>query len=235
MSPLPVPRAAACLRALVCVVLLSLAVPVAAHEGRDAAGEAAAPARPRVAVHSELYEIVAVREAPDRLRLWLDRFEGNAPVTEARLEVAIGEETVAAEAEPDGTWRLVSPLLARAGVPLELVFAILGGPEGDDLLSGRLPALPAPDPHEGPFEDPWHAAREWLAHRPWLVAGGGMLAGLAAGLALARPRRRRRVAVAAALALLLAPAGARADAGHDHAEDAAPAGTMLDAPAPHPP
>ena len=66
-------------------------------------------------MHSELYEIVAVREAPDRLRLWLDRFEGNAPVTEARLEVAIGEETVAAEAEPDGTWRLVSPLLARAG------------------------------------------------------------------------------------------------------------------------
>ena len=116
-------------------------------------------------------------------------------------------------------------------MPLELVFAILGGPEGDDLLSGRLPALPAPDPHEGPFEDPWHAAREWLAHRPWLVAGGGMLAGLAAGLALARPRRRRRVAVAAALALLLAPAGARADAGHDHAEDAAPAGAMLDAPA----
>jgi membrane fusion protein, heavy metal efflux system len=230
------PRNAADRRALLAAAAFALAsvlalAPARAHEGHDDAPSVAAPARPRLTVHSDLYELVAVREAPDRLRIWLDLFEGNEPVAApARLEVTVGDAAapLAAEADPDGTWRLVSPLLARAGAPLDLVFSVTGGPAGDDLLTGLLPALPAPDPHTGPFENPWHAALEWTAHRPWLVAGGGGAVGLLAGLALARPRRRNRrgrrtVAAAAAAAtaagLLLAalvPTPAAADAGHDH-------------------
>lgn len=117
--------------ALVCATFLTVMppAPLSAHEGHDEAATAAAPARPRVAVHSDLYEIVAVREAPDRLRLWLDRFEDNLPVTSARLEVAIAEQTVAAEAAADGTYVLVSPLLARTGQAFDLVFSITGGPD----------------------------------------------------------------------------------------------------------
>jgi len=228
---MPSPRS---LCALVCATFLAVMppAPLSAHEGHGDAPATAAPTRPRVAVHSDLYEVVAVREAPDRLRLWLDRFEGNLPVTSARLEVALGEQTPVAEAEADGTYVLISPLLARTGQVFDLVFSIIGGPDGDDLLSGTLPALAAPDLHAGPFEDPWHAALEWLAHRPWLVAGGGVLLGLVAGSAWARPRRRRaRVATATALALLLAPAGGNAGPGHDHGEAEAAAGAAkVDAP-----
>lgn len=208
MLPLPA------LRAALAAALLAIAIPAPAHEGHDEAPAAAAPARPRLAIHSDLYEVVAVREARDRLRLWLDRFDGNEPVRDARVEVTIGEAAVPAEPEPDGTFAVVSPLLARTGVPLELVVVIAAGPLGDDLLAGLLPALPAPDPHAGPFEDPWHEALEWAAHRPWLVAGGGAALGLACGIALARPRRRRAAPVA--LLLLLAAAPAAAGPGHDH-------------------
>ncbi|WP_149539093.1 efflux RND transporter periplasmic adaptor subunit [Siccirubricoccus phaeus] len=221
------------LRAGLAAALL-LAFAAAAHEGHDDdAPEAAAPARPRLALHTEAYELVAVREAPDRLRLWLDLFEGNAPVTAARIEVTVGEAApLVAAPEADGTYRLESPDLAVTGQPLELVFAIAGGPAGDELMAGTLPALPPPDPHLGPFEDRWQAGREWLAHRPWLVAGGGAACGLLAGIALARPRWRRRRAALAALAIgLLAPAlPAQAGPGHDHDAPATPA-AAVDAPA----
>ncbi|MDB5414456.1 MAG: hlyD secretion family protein [Rubritepida sp.] len=201
------------------LLLLFVASPTSAHEGHAAEPAAAAPARPRIAIHSELYEVVAVREAPDRLRIWLDRFEDNTPVTDARLEVTLGEQALLATPEPNGTYLLASPLLARTGEPLDLVFSITGAPDGDDLQTGAMPVLPVPDPHAGPFEDPWHAAWETLSHQPWLVGGGGALIGLAAGLALARPRRRaRRAIAAAALLLALSPMTSRADAGHDHDE-----------------
>ncbi|MFC7478130.1 efflux RND transporter periplasmic adaptor subunit [Dankookia sp. GCM10030260] len=220
------------LRASICATLLAITAPISAHEGHDDDPTTTAPARPRIAVHSDLYEVVAVREAPDRLRLWLDRFEGNVPVTAARFEVALGEQTLVAQPEADGTYGLASPLLARTGQPFDLVFSVTGGPDGDDLLSGTLPALPVPDPHAGPFEDPWHAALEWLAHSPWLVAGSGLLLGLVAGNAVAGPRRRRgRLAVATALMLMMIPAGGNAGPGHDHGEAETATGTAtVDAP-----
>ncbi|MBY0339172.1 MAG: hypothetical protein K2X11_21340, partial [Acetobacteraceae bacterium] len=185
---MPILRA---LRAVLAAACLFAPLPALAHEGHDDAPAAAAPARPRLALHTDLYEVVAVREAPDRLRIWLDLFDGNAPVSDARLEVTVGEgAAMTAEPDADGTYRLVSPRLARTGLPLDLVFSVTGGPAGDDLLTGALPALPPPDPHAGPFEDPWHAALEWAAHRPWLMAGGGALLGLLGGVTLVRPRRR---------------------------------------------
>lgn len=204
--------------------------PALAHEGHDDAPAAAASARPRVAVHSDLYELVAVREAPDRLRLWLDLFEGNAPVRDARIAVTVGDASAALAAEPeaDGTFRLVSPLLARTGAPLDLVFSIIDGPAGEDLLSAILPALAAPDPHAGPFDHPWDATLEWLSHRPWWVAGGSAAGGLILGMALARPRRRRRAALA--MVLLIAAAPAMAGPGHDHGDAPAASTTSIDAP-----
>lgn len=224
------------LRAAWAGACLLVAIPALAHEGHEDVPAAAAPARPRLAVHTDLYEVVAVREAPERLRIWLDLFDGNAPVSDARLEVTAADGPAAiAEPEADGTYRLVSQLLARTGQPLDLVFSITGGPAGDDLLTGALPALPPTDPHVGPFEDPWHAAVEWAAHQPWLVAGGGALVGLVAGMALARPRRRRasgrRAALAATLALILLPMPSHAGPGHDHGDAEAPAATAaVDAP-----
>jgi hypothetical protein len=157
--PFP-PRLRACLAA----AALLLAPPLAAHEGHDHDAPAAAvPAKPRVAVHSDLYELVAVREAPDRLRIWLDLFEGNEPVTAARIEVTVGDAAAAAEPDPDGTFRLVSPALARPGAPLDLIFSVTEGPAGDDLLTGILPALPAT---EAPSPSPTTPGmRRWTGPR----------------------------------------------------------------------
>ncbi|WP_431305672.1 efflux RND transporter periplasmic adaptor subunit [Sediminicoccus sp. BL-A-41-H5] len=218
----------AMLRAAAAAAFLAFAMPALAHEGHDDAPASAAPARPRLAVRSDLYEVVAVRETPDRLRLWIDLFEGNEPVTDAQVEVTIGEASLPAEREEDGTYRLTSSLLTRTGAPLDLVFSITAGAAGDDLLSGLLPALPAPDPHTGPFTDPWHEAVEWAAHRPWLVGGGGAALGLLCGLLLARPRSRRRVAAALSLALAATPA--LAGPGHDHDGPAAAPAIGIDAP-----
>jgi RND family efflux transporter MFP subunit len=217
------------------VAAFMLNLPATAHEGHDDAPATAAPARPRVAVHSDLYEVVAVREAPDRLRIWLDRFEDNEPVIRGRLEVTVGDAApLLAEPEPDNTFLVVSPLLARTGQPFDLVFSVVDGPAGDDLLTGLLPALPAPDPHSGPFEDPWRATVEWVAHQPWLVAGGGVLIGLVGGIMVARPRRRhRRIAVVAVTVTLILPIGpGQAGPGHDHGEAGNAAGgtSAVDAP-----
>ena len=61
---MPSPRL---LRTILCAILLAVMAPtpIAAHEGHDDEPTTAAPARPRVAVHSDLYEVVAVREAPE--------------------------------------------------------------------------------------------------------------------------------------------------------------------------
>lgn len=208
---------------LACALILSTPMLAPAHEGHDDAPGAAAPARPRIAVHSELYELVAVREAADQVRIWLDRFDGNAPVTDARIEATLGDAGIAAEPQPDGTYILHSDRLAATGTPFELIFAITGA-IGDDLLPGTLPALAPPDPHTGPHDDPWQAALEWAAHRPWFPIGGGVVGGFVLAMLL-RPRRRR-VAVALLMALAVTPA--QADEGHDAPAPAA--GAMVDAP-----
>ncbi|WP_424812780.1 efflux RND transporter periplasmic adaptor subunit [Roseococcus sp. YIM B11640] len=203
--------------ALACALILS--TPVLAHEGHDEAAAASAPARPRVAVHTELYELVAVREAPDRLRIWLDLFADNAPVADARIRATLGDATLEAGAQPDGTYLLADERLAATGSPFEFVFDV-SARAGDDLIVATLPALPPPDPHHGPQENAWLEAVEWAAHRPWFPIGGGAVAGFALALLL-RPRRRR---VAVGLALLVAMP-AQAGPGHDPGPEPAAAST----------
>ena len=78
-----------------------------AHEGHDH-GDAAPSAvgasmRPRVALQSERYELVAILDG-ERLTIYLDRFEDNSPVTDASITVTIDDEAVAAEPTADNTF-----------------------------------------------------------------------------------------------------------------------------------
>lgn len=204
--------------ALAVLGALSIVAAASAHEGHEEAPKVAASARPRVTAHSERFEVVAVREAPDRLRIWIDRFEGNLPVTDAILGVTIDDTTVPAVTQPDGTFVVIAPNLARTGAAMEVAFAI-GGPAGEDLLAGDLPALPPRDPHAGGSEDPWTHALETLAHQPWLVAGAGAAVAMLLMAVLAGPRRR---VLAALLVLALAgPARAQDDQDIDGAAPAA--------------
>src|SRR3954463_1370966 len=125
--------------ALITAVLLGSAAALA-HGGEDHGEKPAATvtaAQPRVAIHSEQYELVGVLRGP-WLDVYLDRFGTNEPVTGAKITVTIGDEETTAEPLPGGTYK-AGAKFAGSG-RLELIFAITA-PSGDDLLTGTL-ALP---------------------------------------------------------------------------------------------
>lgn len=115
-----------------------------AHEGdvHQPAAPIAQTGLPTLVTSSESYELVAVLDGK-QLTIYLDRFTDNSPVTDANIGVAIGEETVVAERNPEGTYGVSSNLFSGRGF-IELVFDIRA-PEADDLLIGKLwlPSEPA--------------------------------------------------------------------------------------------
>lgn len=218
---------ARCLVAPVALASLLSVAPLAAHEGHDHGAPPAPVATagsPRVALHSDAYELVGILRG-DRLTLFLDRYAGNAPVTDAGLVVTIGTGAdVAATPTPEGTYVLASDRLVGAG-SLELVFAITH-PGGDDLLIGTLerPAAPAAGAPAASGHASARAASVVIAGRPVPVLYLAMGAALAVGLLLGATLRRSRPALSLTglvLVLLIAGTGlASAHEGHDHGEAA---------------
>jgi hypothetical protein len=153
---------------------------------------AAAAAHPRLEAQSDLYELVAELR-PGQLVIYLDRYASNEPVTDARIEVALGERRALAQPRAAQADHVVddAALLAALAAPGEhgLVFTLAAG-DGADLLSAvlRVPAAgaagPPPDPGRG-------EASRWA-----LVAAGALLLaaalGALAGVAAQRHRQRRR-------------------------------------------
>lgn len=124
------------LAALIAIFAAPLAV--LSHEGHDH-GPPPPPlpkvSKPRIAVHSDTYELVAIASG-ERLVLFLDRYADNVPVPDARIEVLAGAATVVAEPQGDSTYVAVITGLANVGRH-PLVFTIAHG-GGDDLLEGTL-------------------------------------------------------------------------------------------------
>ncbi len=218
---------ARCLVAPVALASVLSVAPLAAHEGHDHGAPpvpVATAGSPRVALHSDAYELVGILRG-DRLTLFLDRYAGNAPVTDAGLVVTIGTGAdVAATPTPEGTYVVVSDRLVGAG-PLELVFAITH-PGGDDLLIGTLerPAAAATGAPAASGHASAQAASVVIAGRPVPVLYLAMGAALAVGLLLGATLRRSRPALpltGLVLVLLIAGTGlASAHEGHDHGEAA---------------
>lgn len=218
---------ARCLVAPVALASLLSVAPLAAHEGHDHGAPPAPVATagsPRVALHSDAYELVGILRG-DRLTLFLDRYAGNAPVTDAGLVVTIGTGAdVAATPTPEGTYVVASDRLVGAG-SLELVFAITH-PGGDDLLIGTLerPSAPAAGAPAASGHASARAASVVIAGRPVPVLYLAMGAALAVGLLLGATLRRSRPALSLTglvLVLLIAGTGlASAHEGHDHGEAA---------------
>jgi membrane fusion protein, heavy metal efflux system len=231
------PLGALCVAVLVALLVSLAAAPVIAHEGHDLeTTEAAGASRslPRLVAGSESYELVAVLESP-RLIIYLDRFEDNSPVTDAKITVTINEEPVVAEATGNGTYSVTSKLFERGGL-FELVFDIKA-PKDDDLLIGKL-SLPSAGSAGAPSSPmPWYAQvastiRHGAADHSVLMTLM-LLAGLGLGIGLRRRRRAYLVPVLAlalpALAIAALGQTARAHEGHIE-EDARPATTPGDAP-----
>jgi membrane fusion protein, heavy metal efflux system len=164
-----------------------------AHEGHEH-GPPPPPlpttAKPRVAVHSDAYELVAIANG-ERLTLFLDRTVGNIPVPDARIEILTGAKTVLAPAQVDGTYVATIPGLSATG-RYPLVFTI-AHTNGDDLLEGTLTiAPPVSLTDHAPGPTPAEPLPFALLS---LVGAAGLIAGLALG------RRTPVVAVLCIVAL----------------------------------
>ena len=191
--------------------LLLPPAPAAAHSGHDH-GDALPPlpatVRPRMAVETDLYQLVAILSGSGQLTLFLDRAANNEPLTDAVIALLLGEKVLPAAPRVDGSYALKVPELAAVGRHA-LVFRV-AHPDGEDLIAGELeiPASAAADPAIIPA--PPKATMGDLL--PIAIA---LLAGIAIGLIAGRRRPGAAVAIVVALAALLAPSILLAHEGHD--------------------
>lgn len=175
-------------------LLLGLSVSLA-HEGHDHGDNeksaVVSSAFPRVTARSDLYEVVGILKNGE-LSIFIDDAVSNEPVTDAKLQVTIGDAAaVDAERAPDGyTVALSDP--HRTG-SVEVIFAI-NARKGDDLLVDSFTLTPEPAE-----TSPQHDHGILSANR---IAVGLFLAGLALAVAFGslKSRGRRRAANTAAVA-----------------------------------
>jgi RND family efflux transporter MFP subunit len=196
---------------------------VSAHEGHEhEAPRATGPASgsPRVVATSERYQLVGIVEG-EVLVIYLDRADDNAPVTAAKIEVAVNGQPYKVELEQKtATYEVTVPQLRKAG-SYEVLITLS---EGDvhDLLVGTL-TIPARTGQAGTTDrgrlsEIVAEAVESLG-RKGIAFAGIVLIAAAAGGALLSGRRRLLIVPAAILGLILASAIAWAHEGHDHGPD----------------
>lgn len=188
----------------------------AGDHGAETPTAASAVTSPRVSNHSDLFELVGVVENSE-MKIYLDRYASNEPVTDAKIEVEAGTAKGTAAPLADGSYSFKHELLGKAGT-LSVSFVITAG-QDTDLLGGDL-VIADPQAGDGHLD----------ANRPvlrWAAYAGAAL--LLATLAAAAWRQRRRQGLAGWMAAGLialgaaAPWDAQAGPGHDHGEEAAPA------------
>ena len=191
------------------------------HDHGDAPAAATGIAAPRLTSHSDLFELVGMVEG-NEMKIYLDRFATNEPVTDAKIEVEIGNIKGIAAAQADGSYIFKNDVFTKPG-DLSVSFTVIAGKDAD-LLAGDLKI-------DGPIDDHAHdeAAKPWLR---WAAYAGGAL--LLAAVVFVAMRRRRRAATFASNATFLLAAcaliiGATASfvaiagPGHDHGEESVPA------------
>nr|WP_137830897.1 HlyD family efflux transporter periplasmic adaptor subunit [Methylobacterium sp. L1A1] len=196
------------------------------HSHEPAPVAAAAQGTPRVAMQSDLYQVVGTLKG-DRLTLYVDRAEDNEPIAGASVSVTVEGEAMPAAPNPDGTYAVSSPHLVEPGSN-DLVIHV-ASQDGADLLIGTLVVAEPSGSVTHAGEVHAHAGMPILAHlkeqfgqpepgRAWALAVFAV--GLALGLAL-RSRRMRPAAFVAGAVLVVALTGtAFAHGGEDHDHDA---------------
>ncbi|MGN7123106.1 efflux RND transporter periplasmic adaptor subunit [Methylorubrum thiocyanatum] len=205
-----------------------------AHEGRSHGAQAPAPpaqAAPRAEAVSNDFELVAVA-AGDRVRLYLDRFATNEPVTSADIDVETPDGAVEAKAVGEGVYEIAAPWLAR-GRRHDLLATVTAGGTTDVLaLELQLPEQAAPAVAVPAAAPAWLAnLRHHLKHQgPVGAAGGGFLLGLACIILLRARRALPALAILAFTVTLILGTAALAHEGHDANESAPVQGAALTAP-----
>lgn len=197
------------------LLLLTMLLPILAHahggedHGEQAATPAVAAAHPRFEAKSPDIELVAELHG-ETLTLYADRYAGNEPILNAKIEIEGENRKAAAQAMPDGSYNASAPWLALPGKH-ELVVTLQA--EGlDDLLVGTLEtpaAATAPPQRESRYA---------------LLGGSGLLALLVAAAVYRLVARRKKesrlkpLLPALLVLLLLHDPSAYAHGGEDHGD-----------------
>ena len=190
------------------------------HDHGDAPAAATGSASPRLKTYSDLFELVGVIDKGE-MKIYLDRYATNEPVTDAKIEVEIGNIKGIATVQPDGSYSFKNDLFAKPG-ELAVSFTVLAGKDAD-LLAGDLKIGSPVDDHSDDA-----AGKPWLR---WAAYAGGALLLIAIAAAVLRRRKRANTfasnatVLIAFCALFVGPItsfDAKAGPGHDHGEEAAP-------------
>lgn len=152
----------------------------------DAPAAATGPALPRFAAVSDAFELVGVVNGK-QLTVYLDRFEDNAPVRNAKVDLEIGDQKVALEQHTDGEYTGTLAQELKPGV-VALTAAIVAGGESD-IVAGEL------DLHEQAVAHEAHA-RGWRQYTAW-AAGAVVVLG-AVAWAMRRRANARSVRIGGA-------------------------------------
>ena len=207
--------------AVVLTTFFSFAWAGEGHDHGEAPTAATGTASPRLTSHSDLFELVGMVEG-NEMKIYLDRFTTNEPVTDAKIEVEIGNIKGIAAAQADGSYIFKNDVFTNPG-DLSVSFTVIAGKDAD-LLAGDLKI-------DGPIDDHAHDenGKPWLR---WAAYASGAL--LLAAIVFVAIRRRRRAATFALNATFLLAACALiigttvsivaiAGPGHDHGEESVPA------------
>jgi len=172
----------------VVAILLSgllLTATAAAHEGHDH-GDSGPPVTgtrsPRFEAKSDLFELVGILDK-GTVRLFLDRFASNEPVTDATIDIEAGSSKATAARQADGTYLFEADILRQPGT-VALAFTVTAGTD-IDLLAANLVI---PDPHHDHPAGPGRLAALWPGIAVG-VGGSAVVALIAIGAALLWRRR----------------------------------------------
>jgi hypothetical protein len=167
---------------LLAALLAASALPARAGEGHshDAPATAAAPALPRFAAASELFELVGVLDGR-QLTLYLDHAASNAPVSGATLELELGGSKLKAVPKAEGEFAVQLDSAPQPGL-IPVTATVVAGSE-TDLLAGEL------DLHGDE-----HAEAAASGGSRWKLIGGAALALVGLGAALRFGMNRRTAA-----------------------------------------
>lgn len=145
----------------------------------DAPAAASGPALPRFAAVSEAFELVGVVNGK-QLAIYLDRFEDNSPVPDAKLDLDVGGKKVPVSVHAPGEYEATLPQELKPGVtPVTVTLEVKGE---TDILAGEI------DIHE---EE--HAEGEGAGLLRYAGWGAAALLALGAATVLARKRASRRM------------------------------------------
>lgn len=123
------------------------------HDHGDQKQVSNSAAGPRAEAQTELFELVAIPSAADggSLRIYLQDFRSNLPITDAKIDVTQGEATTSG-VSAKGVYVAKAPWVAKPGT-YDLTFAVSQG-EKSDLLIATL-AIPAGAPAGAAHESIW--------------------------------------------------------------------------------